>query len=334
MSCVRRSLGAWGVGLICLTLLVLALPPTRAAGPAFAFVVASDMRQWAGPGAYDTPDYFRGAVEAIGGRGPGELMLSPGDIDPVGGVYWTITSTLGSDYAWFPIVGNHELPGAGNESSPGANMAWLRAYDYDANGPGMPPDLVRAGPAGCPETTFSFDYGNAHFVVLNQYCDESGDTATDGDVPDHLYDWLVADLAATDREHIFVFGHEPAFPQPDADNGRLRHENDSLNKYPAHRDRFWAFLSMPRVRAYFCGHTHNYSAVQIDGVWQIDAGHARGMGDTGAPSTFLIVHVDGPQVRFEAYRDEHDGLYDYDDLVHSGLLSPFRFYLPLVVSFQ
>jgi hypothetical protein len=257
-------------------------------------------------------------------------MLSPGDIDPVGGVYWTITSTLASDYAWFPIVGNHELPGAGNEPSPGANMAWLRAYDYDPNGPGTPPDLVRAGPAGCPETTFSFDYGNAHFVVLNQYCDEGGDTATDGDVPDHLYDWLVADVAATDREHIFVFGHEPAFPQPDADNGRLRHENDSLNKYPAHRDRFWAFLSMPRVRAYFCGHTHNYSAVQIDGVWQIDAGHARGMGDTGAPSTFVIVHVDGAQVHFETYRDEHDGLYDYDDLVHSGLLSPFRFYLPLV----
>jgi hypothetical protein len=296
----------------------------------FTFYVAADMRHYSGPGAYDSVEYFRGATQAIEAQGGGIFLLSPGDIDPVDGVFWTVTSTLGVDYLWYPVVGNHELPGSGSEAYEGANMDWLRGYDYDANGAGIPPDIVNTGPPGCPETAFSFDYGSAHLVVLNEYCDAGGDTVTDGDLPDHLYDWLAADLAATDQAHIFVVGHEPAYPQPDADNGRLRHLGDSLDQYPAHRDRFWELLRDSGVVAYICGHTHNYSAVWIDGVWQLDAGHARGAGDTEAPSTFLAITVTAGEVRLEAYRDEHDGDYDYDDIVHRLLLAPYRLYIPLV----
>ena len=277
----------------------------------FTFAVTADIRYFAGPD-YDSSDYFRGVVEAIAGLGGSALMVSPGDIDPPGGVLWTITRTLGVTYPWYPVVGNHELPSSGHEPYRGANMEWLNSYDY---GP------VNPGPTGCPTTTYSFDYENAHFVVLNEYCDSSGEDDTDGDVSDHLYDWLVNDLRNTDKTHVFVFGHEPAYPQPDADNGRVRHVGDSLDKYPARRDRFWDRLQDDHVVAYFCGHTHNYSAVNIDGVWQVDAGHARGAGDTGAPSTFVIVHVDGGTVTFDAYRDEHDGTYDYDDIVHHGALA-------------
>jgi hypothetical protein len=199
------------------------------------------------------------------------------------------------------VVGNHELPGLGSEAYYGANMDWLRSYDYGT---------VNAGPSGCSETTYSFDYSNAHFVVLNEYCDAGGDTVTDGDIPDHLYNWLVADLAATSQPFVFVTGHEPAYPQPDADNGRARHMADSLNQYPANRDRFWDLLVAEGVTAYICGHTHNYSAVRIDengviggdGVWQIDAGHARGRGDPGARSTFVRVTVDTDHVTYEVYR--------------------------------
>jgi hypothetical protein len=183
-------------------------------------------------------------------------------------------------------------------------MNWLRSYDYAALVP------VNPGPSGCPETTFSFDYFHAHFVILNEYCDTGGDTVTSGDIPNHLYNWLVADLAATSQPFIFVIGHEPAYPQPDEDTGRLRHQFDSLNQYPTNRDRFWDLLVMEQVTAYMCGHTHNYSAVRIDengsvggdGVWQIDAGHARGVGDTGAPSTFIRVTVDSSYVTYQTYR--------------------------------
>nr|MBC8447313.1 metallophosphoesterase [Chloroflexota bacterium] len=280
---------------------------------AFTFAITADMRSYSGPG-YDSSQYFRGACEAIAARGRGAFMVSPGDIDPPSDVLWTITSTLGTTYKWYPVVGNHELPGAGQESYPGSNMDWLRSHDYGA---------VNPGPSGCPETTYSFDYQNAHFVMLNEYCDTSGDTVTSGDVPDPLYNWLADDLSATDRPHIFVFGHEPAYPQPDADNGRVRHLGDSLDQYPAHRDRFWNLLRDEGVAAYICGHTHNYSAVEVDGVWQLDAGHARGKGDTGAHSTFILVNVDASGVTFRAYRDDANG--GPYTLAHTGRLRECAF---------
>ena len=57
----------------------------------FSFAAVADMRYFAGPGHYDTPQYFRGAVEAIAAVGGGAFMISPGDIDPPGNVLWTIS---------------------------------------------------------------------------------------------------------------------------------------------------------------------------------------------------------------------------------------------------
>lgn len=315
-----------------LAVVLLAVQEPATARAPFTFAVTCDMRAFTGPGAYDASRYFKGAVEAIQQHSGTAFMVSPGDVDPPAAALWTITSTLGADYLWYPVVGNHELPGLGTEDYEGANMDWLRAYDTDANGPGTPPNIVNTGPPGCPETTYSFDYGSAHFVVLNEYCHQAGDTASDADVRDHLYDWLVSDLQVTTQDHIFVFGHECAFPQPDADNGRERHIGDSLDQYPAHRDRFWRLLQDEGVVAFICGHTHNYSAVLVRGVWQLDGGHARGAGDTGAPSTFLLIQVDGTEVSFEAYRDEHDDPdhYDYNDILHTSLLRPWRVFLSRV----
>ena len=288
----------------------------------FAFAVTADMRNYTGLGQYDTVHYFRGSVAAIAALGGTAFMISPGDLDPPSNVLWTITRTLGTSYTWYSGVGNHELPGAGYEEHPGDNMRWMNSYDYGA---------VNPGPTGCPTTTYSFDYLNAHFVMLNEYCDVGGDDVTDGDIPDHLYNWLVTDLESTSQDYIFVLGHEPAYPQPDADNGRVRHLDDSLNSYPAHRDRFWALLRQQGVTAYICGHTHNYSAVRINGVWQLDAGHARGLGDTGARSTFIIIHVGEQTVRFDTYRDDAAG--GPYNLMHAGyLVATETVYLPVILS--
>jgi hypothetical protein len=288
----------------------------------FTFVVTADMREYSGSGQYDIPQHFRGVSEAINALGSGVFMVSPGDIDPPADVEWTLRQYIGPNYIWYPVAGNHET------ETP-ADMEWLRSYEYDPNGP-SPPNIVNVGPPGCQETTYSLDYGNSHFVVLNEYYDGTSDTGTDGDVVDALYNWLVDDLNATDQTHVFVFGHEPAYPQPDADNGRERHLSDSLNQHEANRDRFWNLLMDKGVVAYICGHTHNYSAVQIDGVWQLDAGHSRGMGDTGARSTFILIHVSGGVVTFETYRDDASG--GPYALAHRGPLAPARIhYLPLVM---
>jgi len=241
------------------------------------FIVTADMREY----TLDYGEqYFRGAVRAAADLGGGEFMVSPGDIDPPDKVYAVIREYLGPDYLWYPVVGNHE-------AETDSDMAWLR--EFNAGGT-LLPNIVNTGPSGSEETTFSFDAGSCHFAVVNQYFDGSSDIGTDGDVPDALYTWLKRDLETTDKPIIFVFGHEPAFPKADAESGRERHMDDSLNQHPENRDRFWALLKQYSA-VYFCGHTHNYSAVQIDGVWQIDAGHARGIQDPGAKSTFLRVTV-------------------------------------------
>ena len=285
----------------------------------FYFGVTADMRSFTGPGSYDSSQYFRGAVQKLADLGNAAFMISPGDVDPPDQVRWTIDLVLGAGFRWVPVVGNHELPGAGMESAYGANLAWLNSYDIGA---------VNPGPTGCPGTTYSFDYQNAHFAILNEYCDEGGDASTTGDIPDHLYNWLAADLADTQQPHIFVVGHEPAYPQPDQDNGRLRHETDSLNQYADHRDRFWNLMKQRQVTAYLCGHTHNFSAIEQDGIWQIDAGHARGLGDAEAPSTLAVIWVRGMAAGYDIYRDDaQGGMYT---LQHRGFLSALRTFLPLV----
>ncbi len=260
----------------------------------YAFIVTADMRQYAGP-EYESSQYFQGTCEAIRSVGKGAFMVSPGDIDPPWNVRYTLDKILGTDYLWYPVVGNHE-------SETPADMAWLRDW-----GQGAIPNLVQKGPPNGEETTYSFDYQNAHFVVLNQYYDGKSDIGTNGDVTDPLYQWLTADLEANTKPLTFIFGHEPVVSIPDADNGRQRHKDDCLNAYPQNNHRFCALLVEHDVTAFFCGHTHDYSAALINGLWQIDAGHSRGLGDKGARSTFLRVRVSGDNVSVDVYRDDASG---------------------------
>ena len=263
--------------------------------PAFSFTVTTDMSAVSAPEYIDYPNFFAALLGYLKESGPGDFMISPGDIIPAEGTDWTIDQVMGEDYLWFPMPGNHDF------DTP--EISFLQDYNYDPNGPAEP-NIVNQGPDSCPYTTYSFDYQNAHFVALNVYCNEDSPWGIDGSITDTLYQWLAADLAATDKDHIFVFGHEPAFPQPDDQTGITSHYYESLDQYPDARDRFWALLQEYGVRAYFCGHTHNYSAVQIDGVWQIEAGQAMGVRAAPSPGTYLIVNVDGDKVTIETYRGE------------------------------
>jgi hypothetical protein len=269
--------------------------PTATPEPQFSFSVTTDMSEVSAREYIDYPNFFAALLSYLKDAGPGDFMVSPGDVLPAEDTRWSIDQVLGEDYLWFPLPGNHDFGKA--------DYAFLRDYDYDSNGPAEP-NIVNLGPEPCPHTTYSFDYQNAHFVALNVYCTEDSHWGIDGGITDVIYDWLAADLAATDAEHIFVFGHEPAFPQPDEKTGLIRHQGWSLDEYPEARDRFWQLLKDEGVAAYFCGHSHNYSAVRIDGVWQIEAGQAMGTRAAPSPGTFLIVTVRGSDVRVETYRGE------------------------------
>jgi len=265
----------------------------RSAAREFSFIVTADMRNFAGA-KYQKPEYFLGTCQAIREVGQGAFMVSPGDLDPPGEVAATIEKVLGKDYPWYPVVGNHE-------AETRQDMEWLREWGRRL------PYLVRRGPRHGELTTYSFDYGEAHFVVLNLYYNGKSDAHGSGEISEALYKWLEKDLHDTTQPFIFVFGHEPIVSLPDYHSGRIRHVGDNLDAHPESTQRFLQLLRRYRVVAYICGHTHNFSYAKISGIWQLDAGHARGAGDKGSRSTFLKILVGKPFCRVEVYRDDANG---------------------------
>ncbi len=281
---------------VCLsfTVVLFAGGQDECAKPIFSFDVTVDQRQFA-----EGTEYFEGACKALLKTGKGAFMVSPGDIDPPEDIYNVITGVFGSDYVWYPGVGNHEA------ETP-EDMQWLRDY-AKKHLKGM----VSPGPEGSEETTYSFDYKNAHFVVINEYYDGKTDAGTNGDVCDALYEWVRKDLQANKKPFIFIFGHEPFVSIPDIDNGRHRHKGDNLDAHPKNSHRFHKLLRKHNVAAYICGHTHGFSHAKINGLWQIDAGHARGMGDKNAQSTFLKVYVGSSNCWIDVYRlDLNKNIYE------------------------
>ena len=265
-----RNVSGPSAGLIAFAVAVVLIggtAPAVGADPSdekLVFVVAADMRNFAAAG--EESEHFSGACRAIAAAGAGAFMISPGDldVDPPSAVRDMIDRTIGEDYPWYPVLGNHD------PESP-SSMQYLRDYSLTV------PNVVNRGPSGCEATTFSFDWANSHFVVLNQYFDGVRDWGLEGAIVPELMAWLEADLEATDKEHIFVFGHEPLLPMPDMDNGRLRHQGDSLDEDPKTAFAFHQLLLKYGVDAYVCGHTHNTSVGKINGLWQLDPGHARGL---------------------------------------------------------
>lgn len=276
--------------------------PTTTPEPRFSFVVTSDMSHYSAQKYIQYPNFFAALLRNVAQFGPGDFMVSTGDVIPAADTRWTIEQVLGEGYPWFPLPGNHDF---GKE-----DITFLQGYDPFSAGEGGP-SIVNWGPEPCTRTTYSFDYQNAHFIALNVYCDEEAPWGIDGKITDTLYDWLVDDLEATTKEHIFVFGHEPAYPQPDQQTGDIRHLHDSLDQYPPSRDRFWRLLQEQDVLAYVHGHTHNYSAVNIHGVWQLDAGQSMGVRAAPSRGTFLIIEIEGEQVRLKTCRGEDGPGFSY-----------------------
>jgi 3',5'-cyclic AMP phosphodiesterase CpdA len=107
----------------------------------------------------------------------------------------------------------------------------------------------------------------------------------EGWIDDRQLEWLAADLEAArarGQRHLYVFTHEPGFP-----NGG--HVSDGMwweNRFPeviARRDRFFRLLAEHGVEAVFHGDEHNYSRTRIHAglveglerpLWQIVSGGA------------------------------------------------------------
>jgi cysteine-rich repeat protein len=209
-------------------------------------------------------------------------------------------------FPYFVALGNHDVAGYAKASAEQQYAYWSGQLGPRLDSALLGMQNFREGPHLPHEarTTYSFDYQDAHIVVLNQYhADPNYPTKKPrACIGPQLLAWLDQDLAATRRPVKFVFGHEPAWPfcsaepgyggkdcptghvdnltpswrpRPHSTTGAWRkpfgyHWGDSLdNKVcpPGSRDAFWKTLARHKVVAHFVGHTHCYSSrlVQVEG---------------------------------------------------------------------
>jgi len=209
-----------------------------------------------------------------------DAVVMVGDMDPIdSGTFNTIAAyseSTAKNIPSFFVVGNHEVD-ANNY-----DMDFIRSrfseYSFTPN----------PGPAGTSNTTYSFNVGDIHVVVLNEYWDGDSDPAcawyipdgrantgdacfkysTDdgGFIPDALFTWLENDLNANTRNWTVVVGHEPLYPQG------TNHVGNSLDEDATNRDRLQNLFISKDVTAFIGAHTHQSNLTTIDTIIHADAG--------------------------------------------------------------
>jgi len=128
----------------------------------------------------------------------------------------------------YPIRGNHEASDV---------AIWTGVFSY----------LPTNGPTGEVGLTYSVSNMNAVFLGMDENVNSKRVNQS----------WLNTQLAANTGQHIFVFGHMPAFPTGS-------HIGSSLDAYPTDRNSFWSSLAASGVKAYFCGHEEFYDHARAD----------------------------------------------------------------------
>jgi len=249
--------------------LFLSCSPT--ADKDFTFIISSDQRTHTTE-AFRTKDYTLPGYEAIKKVGQGSFMVVLGDIDPPSATRDLMDKVFGKDYPWYAVRGNHDKDDA--------SMEYLRLLN---RGDKSFRNLVKKGPSNSEETTYSFDWNDVHFVVLNLFYDGKSDNAKEADVIPELLYWLEEDLKQNKKEHTIVFGHKPIVSVLDMDNGTQRHVGEVLDKFPDNSLKFQQLLLKHHVTAYVSGHTHAASYASINGLWLLNDGHIYGYEDTYTP---------------------------------------------------
>jgi hypothetical protein len=114
--------------------------------------------------------------------------------------------------------------------------------------------------------TYSFDFQNTHFIVLNT--DTWNDSADFGQFP---VAWVTADIAAARAkaatEHIFLLSHKPAYVDHD-------HASDNVMDTML-RAQLWPAMISNRAEALLSAHSHQYYRTQPNGQpsFQVVAGN-------------------------------------------------------------
>jgi 3',5'-cyclic AMP phosphodiesterase CpdA len=246
-------------------------PPSGAAK--FQFVVFGDTRT--------RHDVHRAVINSILKYASPDFVMHTGDLVENGGdtslwpIFFDAERELLRKAAFFPSLGNHERNAA-------------RYYEY-----------MDAKPY------YSFNWGSAHFSVLDSDIDSVGASQAERDsFWQEETRWLQADLRDAAKADLrFVFAHHPpitAVKRRQGDNPHMTALEPMFEEY--------------HVSAAFFGHDHNYQHYQKNGVqYFITGGGGAPLYDVDLPppgitvkveetENFVVVKVDGSKVHVEALR--------------------------------
>ena len=286
---------------------------TEPASPKFEFAIMSDSRAGVGGGERSfagvnyhklsrfTIDAYQNGADFVvfGGDLVNGYTTSMDDYRMQLGAWKDATEQVGCYIPIYEVMGNHEslVDVYDDESSygiqfdkqdDGANKSAEAIFAEEfVNPDGGSPDPENTTAPSYAENVYYFDYGNARVIAFNTnywWCSHPEDFGgnLEGYVMDNQLAWIEGVLSDAESdstiEHIFMFAHEPAFPNGghlhDAQwyNGGESSGNEDYYGNPLNRthvierrDALWEAISQNgKVVAVFFGDEHNYNRMSVD----------------------------------------------------------------------
>lgn len=251
----------------------------------FSFAILGDT-QYFKPG---TNGGYQTAVSNIKKNNP-NMIFAVGDLSSCDGgldcenKYNNWKSVLGNFASkTYPMQGNHDRVGKER-----ADSVWEKVFNY----------LPSNGPSGFVKFTYSFDFEDSHFVVLDS------DKPKENIINETQRNWLESDLSKNKNKNIFVFFHEPAYPT----NSKI---GEGLDANAKDRDALWNILTKYKVKAVFSGHEHIQSRRKVNGIYQFVFGNTDSFNHLAPkPGTaeysyigqaFGMVEVNGDEITVKTY---------------------------------
>ena len=151
---------------------------------------------------------------------------------------------------------------------------------------------------------WSFDYGPAHFCVIDQY--------TPYNVGSAQYDWITADLAASGKPWKFLVFHKPGWSAGDG------HSNDTTVQ-----NVLQPLCLEYGVQFVINGHNHYYSRAEVSGVEHITTGGGGAplkipnptypnIVTTSSSHHFCKIHIDADTLHFTVIKDDGTVIESFD----------------------